>query len=89
MDGKADMEADIRQVIDDGEALSLMEPVKLAEGCRDRGALVELAVELAARSAGLRRSLADSIVSALAELVRSMNCYYSNLIEPKTAVKVG
>lgn len=36
---------------------------------------------LAARSAGFRRSLPMGVVAALADLVRSMNCYYSNLIE--------
>ena len=43
--------------------------------------MIELAVDLAAKSAGFRRSLPDGVVSALAELVRAMNCYYSNLIE--------
>ena len=38
-------------------------------------------VELTAHSAGFRRSLPDGILRALSELVRSMNCYYSNLIE--------
>ena len=33
------------------------------------------------RSAGFRRSLPDSLLSSLADLVRAMNCYYSNLIE--------
>ncbi|MGN6555186.1 MAG: Fic family protein, partial [Verrucomicrobiota bacterium] len=32
-------------------------------------------------SVGFRRSLPPSLVSSLAELVREMNCYYSNLIE--------
>ncbi|HBT37064.1 MAG TPA: cell filamentation protein Fic, partial [Hyphomonas sp.] len=39
------------------------------------------AVEVAERSAGLRRSLPDGVVTALSDLVRAMNCYYSNLIE--------
>jgi len=43
--------------------------------------LSDLAIELAAKSAGPRRSLWSGIVSALADLVRSMNCDYSNLIE--------
>ena len=46
-----------------------------------RTALTDLAVELAARSAGFRRSLPEGVLSALSELVRAMNCYYSNLIE--------
>jgi len=43
--------------------------------------LADLALELATRSEGFRRSLPPSIATALADLVRSMNCYYSNLIE--------
>ncbi|HUE89048.1 MAG TPA: Fic family protein [Vicinamibacterales bacterium] len=38
-------------------------------------------VELAAASAGFRRSLPPGVVTALADLMRAMNCYYSNLIE--------
>ncbi len=38
-------------------------------------------LELAEKSAAFRSSLPESIASALADLVRSVNCYYSNLIE--------
>ncbi len=58
-----------------------MEPLLIPEGSRFRGELTDLAVELAARSAGFRRSLPKGVTAALAGLVRSMNCYYSNLIE--------
>jgi Fic family protein len=58
-----------------------MEPLLLSEGSRHRRRLNDLAVELAAASSGFRRSLPSGIVKALAELVRAMNCYYSNLIE--------
>ena len=58
-----------------------MEPLLIGESSRHRGALTDLAVELAARSAGFRRSLPDGVLTALADLVRAMNCYYSNLIE--------
>ncbi|HEU4616882.1 MAG TPA: Fic family protein, partial [Gammaproteobacteria bacterium] len=58
-----------------------MEPLVLSGGSRHRPELTDLAIELATASAGLRRSLPDGIVRALATLVRSMNCYYSNLIE--------
>jgi len=78
---KADIEADISAVLDRGEALALMEPLLIAEGSLHRGALTDLAVEVAARSAGFRRSLPDGVRAALADLVRAMNCYYSNLIE--------
>src|SRR5262249_53749834 len=37
--------------------------------------------ELAGKSASFRRSLPPGVSSALADLVRAMNCYYSNLIE--------
>jgi Fic family protein len=68
-------------VNDGGESVSLMDPLVLSEGSRHRPALSDLALALASRSAGLRRSLPEGIVTALAGLVRSMNCYYSNLIE--------
>ena len=66
---------------DRGETTDLMEPLVLSQDSRHRPALSDLAIELATASAGLRRSIADGIVTALATLVRSMNCYYSNLIE--------
>jgi Fic family protein len=66
---------------DGGESVSLMEPLVLSEGSRHRPALTDLALAHASRSAGLRRSLPEGNVTALAGLLRSMNCYYSNLIE--------
>ncbi|WP_254792174.1 Fic family protein [Celeribacter indicus] len=53
----------------------------VAEGSPRRGTLNDLALELAEKSAAFRASLPESIATALADLVRSMNCYYSNLIE--------
>jgi Fic family protein len=76
-----DKKEDILAVADRGEAVTLMEPLLVSEDSRQRGPLVDLVVELTAKSAGFRRSLPAGIVSALADLVRSMNCYYSNLIE--------
>ncbi len=58
-----------------------MEPLLISEGSPHRRSLTDLAVDLAARSAGFRRSLPQGLLTALADLVRSMNCYYSNLIE--------
>ena len=58
-----------------------MEPLVLGAGAPHRAALSDKALALAARSAGFRRSLPPGVASALADLVRSMNCYYSNLIE--------
>lgn len=66
---------------DRGESPSLMEPLLVRETSKHRGPLTDLAVDLAARAAGLLRSLPEGVVSALADLVRAMNCYYSNLIE--------
>jgi Fic family protein len=76
-----DIKADISEVIDRNETVALMEPLLIAQGSPHRGELTDLAVEVAARSAGFRRSLPDGVRSALADLVRAMNCYYSNLIE--------
>ncbi len=66
---------------DRGEAVSAMEPLLLREDLRQRSELTDLTLELAQRSAGFRRSLPENLVTSLADLVRSMNCYYSNLIE--------
>jgi Fic family protein len=74
------MEADI-SAVDRGENLSMMEPLFIGEGSRHRGPLLDLALELAQKSAGLRRSLPSSLLASLADLVRAMNCYYSNFIE--------
>src|SRR6266851_8249994 len=76
-----DKEAATIGVVDRGETPSGMEPLVLSEGSRHRGAVSDLAVELAAASSGFRRSLPPGIVGPLADLVRAMNCYYSNLIE--------
>jgi Fic family protein len=48
---------------------------------RFRPGLTDLAFDLAQKSAGFRRSLPASRLASLANLVQSMNCYYSNLIE--------
>ena len=76
-----DIKPDKIAVEDRGEALPLIEPLLVQEGARNRGELADLALELTARSTGFRRSLPDGVVAALSELVRCMNCYYSNLIE--------
>jgi Fic family protein len=66
---------------DDGESIGLFEPLMVSEGSPQRAGLSDLALELAEKSAAFRASLPESIAAALADLVRSMNCYYSNLIE--------
>src|ERR1700722_17016009 len=76
-----DMEEDISQVPDRSEGVASMEPLLIGEDSRHRGELTDLAIDLAAKLAGFRRSLPQGLLMALADLVRAMNCYYSNLIE--------
>jgi Fic family protein len=78
---KADKKADTKEVEDRGESVSMMEPLLIESGSRHRGELTDLALDLAAKSSGFRRSLVPGVLTSLAGLVRSMNCYYSNLIE--------
>jgi Fic family protein len=75
------MGPDVSEVIDRRESPSSFEPILIEEGSRHRAPLSDLAVEVAARAAGFRRSLPEGVRAALGDLVRSMNCYYSNLIE--------
>ena len=56
----------------------LMEPLLPPEGTK---VLEDLAVELVSATAGLAGKLSEDTVQAVSSLVRSMNCYYSNLIE--------
>lgn len=84
-DSDADIETankeDTEAIPDRGEPVSLMEPMRISETSRHREVLTDLSVELAAHSTGFRRSLPEGVLTALADLVRAMNCYYSNLIE--------
>lgn len=66
---------------DRGEGVGLFEPLVLSHGLKHRPALTDLALELAQAASGFRASLPEGVMKALAELVRAMNCYYSNLIE--------
>jgi Fic family protein len=78
---KVDTDTDIKMLKDRGESIGLMNPLLIGDGSRHRTALTDLAIDLAQKSAGFRRSLPASLLSSLADLVRAMNCYYSNLIE--------
>jgi Fic family protein len=78
---KPDRKADVEAVIDRGEQIALMEPLIVTADSRFAIELSDLAIELASRSAGFHRSLPEGICQSLTGLVRSMNCYYSNLIE--------
>src|SRR4051812_6470368 len=76
-----DIKADILPAVDRGESATAMEPLLISESSRHRSELTDLAVDLAGKAAGFRSSLASGVRTALADLVRAMNCYYSNLIE--------
>lgn len=75
------MKVATNSIEDRGEQASMMEPLLISGLSKHRSKLSDLAVELTAHSAGFRRSLPEGIINALADLARSMNCYYSNLIE--------
>ena len=63
------------------EDISRMEPMLISESSKHRDRMNELVFELSSSTSALRASLPDGMVEALCDLVRSMNCYYSNLIE--------
>src|ERR1700674_1096845 len=71
----------ISRAEDRGESIAEMEPLLIGETSRFRGPLTDLAIELVQKSARFRGSLPESLLTSLADLVRAMNCYYSNLIE--------
>jgi Fic family protein len=77
---KPDIKSDILAA-DRGELVSTMEPLLIAESSRYRGMLTDLAIDLAQKSAGFRHSLPERMLASVADLVRAMNCYYSNVIE--------
>lgn len=79
-DNKPDIKAD-KTLTDRGEKVSAMEPLLVRESSRFRNELADLALDLTAKSTALRKSLPEGVMGALSDLVRSMNCYYSNLIE--------
>ena len=66
---------------DRGETTSAMEPMVISESSRHRGRLNQLVFELTTVATAFKASLSDAMVEAVGDLVRSMNCYYSNLIE--------
>lgn len=71
-----------RVVVRDGdEDVAVMEPMRISEENPARGDLNELVLELTKRSAAFRAGLPKGLAEPLADFVRSMNCYYSNLIE--------
>lgn len=76
-----DLKEDIKVIDDRGKSIGLMEPMVVSGSSRYRAELADLAFVLATETAAFKSSLPQGILTALADLVRSMNCYYSNLIE--------
>ena len=66
---------------DRNETVDRMEPMLIGGGASRLPAIRDLSVDLAAKASAFRSSLPAEIRTALAHLVRAMNCYYSNLIE--------
>lgn len=80
-DDVTDKIADISRAVDEGETIALMEPLLVRESGMHRDKLADLALELTEHSTRLKTALPAEVADALSNLVRSMNCYYSNLIE--------
>lgn len=74
-------EPDFGVVADRGEGIDAMQPMKIGEGGPRYRDAVDLAIELTAKSAAFRSSLPPALRAGLAGLVRTVTCYYSNLIE--------
>ncbi|MBL8883473.1 MAG: Fic family protein [Hyphomicrobium sp.] len=72
---------DVPKVVDKGETVDLMDPLVIAEDSRFRSEMSDLALDLTYKAAEFQSSLPEGVRAALADLVRNMNCYYSNLIE--------
>lgn len=66
---------------DDGEHTAAMEPMLPSATGANRRRLEDLAVDLVAKAHRLAAQLHTNIRTEVGALVRSMNCYYSNLIE--------
>jgi hypothetical protein len=60
------------------ESLALIEPLLPTPGNR---VLTDLAAQLWAESTALSSNLPAATIRGIGDLVRTMNCYYSNLIE--------
>jgi len=74
---------------DDGEDIYLMEPMRISEECSARSSLTDLVLDLTKRSSSFRASLPRGLADPLADFVRSMNCYYSNLIEGRSTLPIN
>jgi len=70
-----------QDIRDDGEHPSQMEPMLPSATGHNRRLLEDLSVELVAKASRLAAQLHPNVSTEVGNLVRSMNCYYSNLIE--------
>lgn len=66
---------------DAGESVSELMPALISEESKFHRELDELVLELSQKSIKFRSGLPTAVAEPLAALVRTMNCYYSNLIE--------
>ncbi len=60
------------------DSTTLMEPMLPPD---DESRLEDLAIDVATKASGLASQLPPAVRQGMGDLVRSMNCYYSNLIE--------
>src|SRR5580765_2202491 len=63
-----------------------MEPMLPEEGNRE---LEDIAFELTSKASSLAGQVNPTVTLSIGNLVRSMNCYYSNLIEGQKAIDEG
>jgi hypothetical protein len=80
-DLEAELEEGVHAIENQDELVSLLELLRISKGSRNRGALTDLALELAQKSAGFRQNLPESLSTSRDDLVRAMNCYVDNLID--------
>jgi Fic family protein len=71
----------MKDVVDRKESIGLFEPLTIPTTVVAREELMDLSFKLTGMASGFRKSLPPGVLAALSGLVRSMNCYYSNLIE--------
>ena len=63
------------------DSITMMEPMLISASSKYYSTLTDMAYTLAIEATAFKNSLPKVIVPQLAGLIRSMNCYYSNLIE--------
>ena len=73
------MEADIKPAKDRGESASMMEPLLIGQTSRHRPALTDLALDLAQKSVGFRRSLPESLLARLQTVRITMSKGFDSL----------